>query len=116
WGSCGNSTEEAQRNGCILDFMSEAWVHPDCYDEELEAEFLGLSDWHWYADQEGEQELTKEFIRRTGGPDPMWVSNQYHEQHCKYTWMKLHRAVIRHKPIDNHIGRYEHTLHCSDAL
>ncbi|KAG0646676.1 hypothetical protein D0Z07_7405 [Hyphodiscus hymeniophilus] len=71
FGSCGNDTISALQNGCILDLMSEAWVHPDCYDQELETEFLSLSDWHWYADQAGDHELTIEEIRATGGPDPI---------------------------------------------
>ncbi|KAH8805505.1 hypothetical protein F5884DRAFT_448130 [Xylogone sp. PMI_703] len=61
--SCGNTTEQARVNGCILDFIPGAWVHPDCYDEELEKEFLGIADWHWYSDTNGQHELSQDFIR-----------------------------------------------------
>lgn len=113
---CGNSTTEARANGCILDFIAGAWVHPACYDSELEAEFLSLSDWHWFADAAGTKELSFSFIQETGGPNPIFVSPEYHRQHCVYTWRKLHRAVILHTPIDTHIGSYSHTQHCSKGL
>jgi hypothetical protein len=116
WKNCGNTTEEARNNGCILDFIPGAWVHPECYDAELEDEFLKQDDWHWYADAEGQYELSKEYIRETGGPNPIYVSMKYHRQHCAYTWKKLHRALIRQAPIDDHIGGYKHTVHCSKAL
>jgi hypothetical protein len=116
WSFCGNSSVEARSNGCILDFISGAWVRPDCYDEELEKEFLEFSDWHWFADREAQHELSKELLRETGGPSPIWVSNEYHRQHCKFTWRKLHRAIIRQTPIDSQVGRFTHTLHCSESL
>jgi hypothetical protein len=113
---CGNSSEEAIRNGCVLDFIPGAWVHPDCYDKDLEKEFLEYAGSHWYADPAGEQELSEDFMRRTGGPSPVYVSLKYHDAHCAYTWRKLHRAVLRGTPIDSQIGKYQHTMHCSTAL
>jgi hypothetical protein len=35
-GHCGNSSEEAIKNGCVFDFIPGAWVYPDYYDEDLE--------------------------------------------------------------------------------
>jgi hypothetical protein len=116
WAHCGNTTIEARTNGCILDFIAGAWVPPACYDSELEAEFLSLSEWHWFADAAGAEELSFEFIKETGGPNPIYVSTEYHRQHCAYTWLKLHRAVILHVPIDTHIGGYLHSRHCSRGL
>jgi hypothetical protein len=116
WGHCGNTTAEARANGCILDFIPGAWVRPACYDAELEAEFLQLQDWKWYADNETQHELSLQYIRQTGGSNPLFVSKEYHKQHCAYTWMKLHRSIIRGVPIDSHIGAYKHTVHCGRAL
>lgn len=116
WGHCGNTTAEARANGCILDFIPGAWVHPACYDAELEAEFLQLQDWKWYADNETQHELSLQYIRQTGGSNPLFVSKEYHRQHCAYTWMKLHRSIIRGVPIDSHIGACKHTVHCGRAL
>lgn len=115
-GHCGNTSEEATKNGCIVDLIPGAWVHPDCYDKDLEREFLEYGDWHWYADPKGKEEVSEEYMRRTGGPNPVYVSLAYHDTHCAFTWRKLHRAVLRGTPIDSHIGEYEHTEHCSGAL
>jgi len=115
WGICGNSSAQARANGCILDFVPGAWVHPDCYDAQLEKEFLGLQPWKWYADENFTEELSFDYIRETGGPDPIWVTMEYHLTHCAYTWKKLHRAVILQIPIDTHVGAYKHTDHCAHA-
>jgi hypothetical protein len=116
WSHCGNSTGEARAKGCVLDFIAGAWVHPACHDSELEDEFLSLTEWHWSSDAAGNNELDFLFIKETGGPSTIYVSPEYHRQHCAYTWRKLHRAVILHKPIDTHIGGYSHTRHCSQKL
>jgi len=115
-GHCGNSSTEALQNGCVLDLIPGAWVHPDCYDEDLEREFLDYGDWHWYADPEGKEELSEDDMRRTGGPNPVYVTGEYHDAHCAFTWRKLHRAVLRGTAIDSHIGFFQHTEHCSGAL
>ena len=115
-GHCGNSSEEAIKNGCVMDFIPGGWVHPDCYDKDIEREFLEYADWHWYADPWGNQELSEDFMRQTGGPSPVYVSMEYHDAHCAYTWRKLHRAILRGTPIDSQIGAYQHTEHCSKAL
>ncbi|KAK6084505.1 hypothetical protein SCUP234_03294 [Seiridium cupressi] len=113
---CGNSSEEAIKNGCVLDFIPGAWVHRDCYDEDLERDFLDYAGRHWYTDPEGKHELSEDLMRQTGGPNPVYVSTKYHDTHCAYTWRKLHRAILRGTPIDSQIGPYAHTKHCSKAL
>jgi hypothetical protein len=115
-GHCGNSSEEAIKNGCVMAFIPGGWVHPDCYDKDIEREFLEYADWHWYADPWGKQELSEDFMRRTGGPNPVYVSMEYHDAHCAYNWRKLHQAILRGTPIDSQIGEYQHTKHCSTAL
>lgn len=116
WKHCGNSSTEALGNNCILDFIAGAWVPTACYNEELEREFLGLKGWQWFRDEEGQSEISVEEIRETGGPDPIYVSLEYHWIHCSYTWKKLHRAKTLQTTLDTHIGSYEHTVHCADGL
>ncbi|CZR59459.1 uncharacterized protein PAC_09351 [Phialocephala subalpina] len=110
WKHCGNTSEQAIANNCVLDFIAGAWVPTQCYDPELEAEFFNIKNWHWYADSDGEQELSIESIRKDGGPNPIYVSVEYHWVHCAYTWRKLHRARMLQRPIDTHVGDYEHTV------
>jgi hypothetical protein len=116
WKGCGNTTEEALGKDCIFEFVAMAWVPRACYDQELEEEFLQRRDWHFYADVEGQQELSKEVIRETGGTNPLFMSYEFHWVHCAYTWKKLHRSRLRQKPIDTHISNYYHTIHCADGL
>lgn len=116
WKHCGNTSEQAIENNCVLDFIAGAWVPTACYDAELEAEFFDIKPWHWYADADGKQELSIESIRKDGGPNPIYVSVEYHWVHCSYTWRKLHRARMMQRPIDTHIGDYDHTIHCATGL
>ncbi|KAG4435259.1 hypothetical protein IFR05_009255 [Cadophora sp. M221] len=113
---CGRPGEEARRSGCHYDFISGAFVYPECHDKELEEEFLVLRDWKWFADEEMEREVTVDEVRRDGGPNPLYVSIEYHDAHCAYTWKKLHRAIIRRTKIDSQIGSIHHTMHCSDTV
>lgn len=116
WTSCGNSSEEARNNGCILDFISRAWLPRECYDAEPSEEFLHLKPWRWFADEVNLHELTQEVVERGDGPDPIFVSMDYHYHHCVYMWKKLHRAILLRRPIDNYLGGYKHTKHCADVL
>ncbi|KAG9228255.1 hypothetical protein BJ875DRAFT_527822 [Amylocarpus encephaloides] len=116
WGYCGNTTATAHAHGCVYDLIPGAWVPPACFDEELEDEFLALSEWQWFADINQTKEVSLKDLKATGGPNLLYVSTPYHVQHCVFTWKKLHRAIIHQKPIDTQIGRYGHTEHCAMAL
>lgn len=102
--TCGSSGEEAVRNGCIYSFIPGAWVPAACHDTELEEEFLGREQWHWYTDKDFKEEIAMETIRQTGGPPVFYTNLDYHFVHCSYTWKKLHRAVKNQTPIDSHIA------------
>jgi hypothetical protein len=116
WKHCGNSPVEALQNDCVYDFIAGAFVPNACFDAELEDEFLKLKDWHFYGDENAQQELSIESIKLNGGTEPMFVSVEYHWIHCTYTWRKLHRSRVFGTPIDDHIGNYSHTAHCGEGL
>ncbi|KAI0188740.1 hypothetical protein EV127DRAFT_115780 [Xylaria flabelliformis] len=113
---CGRSIEEAQLNGCLLDLVTGAWMKPECYNEELEKAFLAVSDWHWYLDKDGTQEITLETYKATGGSNPVYVTVDYHSQHCAFAWQKLHHAFSRNSPIDSKVANKGHTSHCSRTM
>ncbi|KAJ5971857.1 uncharacterized protein N7479_001775 [Penicillium vulpinum] len=48
--------------------------------------------------------------------DELFVSWGYHLLHCTYTWRKMHQALLRGRPVDNYIGKYNHTAHCEAML
>lgn len=116
WKHCGSSPEEARQNDCVYDFIAGAFVPRACFDAELEDEFLKLKDWHFFGDENAEQELSIESIKVDGGTEPLFVSVEYHWIHCTYTWRKLHRSRIFGTPIDDHIADYSHTAHCGQGL
>src|ERR1700712_3744282 len=55
---CGNTASEAAAKGCIFDIMSMAWQSPECYDEDLAAEFADLGPWEFYSDPQQSQLLS----------------------------------------------------------
>jgi hypothetical protein len=111
---CGGSPEEARRRGCHFDPVSFSWELEDCHDGELIKEFLRLDDWKWFTEYKGTTYETLEVARL--GEANFWVSWDFHFQHCIYMWKKMHRAIIRQKSIDGHLGQYNHTLHCGAVL
>lgn len=121
---CGYSPSEgtasdATTRGCVYDIISGSWVHPECHDAELEAEFLAHQPpWKWWADEQRTQEVSVDELRATGGLNPTgyFVTPEYHDYHCAYTWRKLHRAIEGSGLIDEHIGGMRHTNHCSSTM
>lgn len=115
WDQCGNSPADAIERGCRFDVMSFSWLPLPCFDSSLSAEFLALRDWHWYLDSTDEQEVLVNEVE-LGTHDQLFVTWEYHLNHCTYMWKKLHRAILREGPIDSYIGNYSHTLHCAEVL
>jgi hypothetical protein len=113
---CGQSAEEAHQNGCIYSFVPGAWIPLRCYDSKLEAEFLAQKEWRWWVDNTTQQELSLDSVRSYGAQNTIYVTIEYHDYHCAYTWIALHRAVVRHDLIDTHIGNFAHTQHCARLL
>lgn len=111
---CGSSRDEAKSTGCHFDPMSFSWLPTDCYDAELTKSFLGLKEWQWFTDADGSPAPHESVLR--GDYDELFVSWEYHLLHCTYTWRKMHRALLRGKPVDNYIGKYNHTAHCEMML
>lgn len=115
WAQCGSSPAEAIERGCRFDAMSFSWLPLQCFDSQLVAEFLALRDWHWYLDSTGRQEVLANEVK-LGTHDQLFVTWEYHLNHCTYMWKKLHRAILQDGPIDGYIGNYNHTLHCAEVL
>jgi hypothetical protein len=121
---CGQTPTEGTASGakalsCVYDMISGSWVFPECHDRDLENEFLSHEPrWQWCADKERTQELSVQEIRATGGSNPTgyFVTPEYHDYHCAFTWRKLHRAIQGLRVIDEHIGGMRHTNHCSSTI
>lgn len=112
---CGSSPEEALSRGCHFDLMSFCWLPDLCYDPSLTDDFIKAGPWKWYSAPDGGDEIPEDIVR-TGVYDNLFVSFDYHRNHCLHMWSKLHRAIIQGNPIDGYIGNYNHTLHCQEML
>jgi hypothetical protein len=126
--SCGSSVNEARSLGCKFDIMSFSWLAPSCYDDDLTTEFQHLQTWQWSlspltATKHGgnkDNNDNKTFLDaatvRLGEHESLYVSQEYHIQHCIYMWKKLHRAFLGVRQLDAYIWDYAHTEHCGRML
>ncbi|KAJ3475709.1 hypothetical protein NLG97_g9364 [Lecanicillium saksenae] len=113
--NCGNSSESALTAGCKFDMISFTWSHPDCFDEELMAEFLSLKNWTWWFDTAGEHPVPLDKVA-TGTHANLYVTWEYHTMHCTFMWKKMHRAMLQQRPLDLYVGNLNHTMHCEKVL
>ena len=114
WSSCGDSLETARARGCSFDLISFAWQTQECYDADLVSEFASWNNWTFYADDKFTIPVSQE-IARQGDRTPLFVKWDYHIVHCTFMWRQMHRAYERGW-IDNHLGNYNHTLHCQKMM
>ncbi|CZR68287.1 uncharacterized protein PAC_18186 [Phialocephala subalpina] len=114
---CGSSPAEAKALGCTFDIISFCWLPTRCYDAELSHTFDELVQWEWYIDHNKTQPVSKSEAL-TGELDGLYVSWEYHVQHCVYMWEKMHRALMGEgkRAVDGYIGVYAHTQHCGKML
>lgn len=117
---CGDNPSEALANGCQFDMTSFSWLPPTCADTELMEQFLSRRNWTWYSDDNDDDHQQMTPISQdevsSGRHEILHVSWEYHFHHCTYMWRKLHRAVLKGKPVDGYIGSMHHTAHCADIL
>lgn len=65
------TASEAEALGCVYDMISGSWVFPECYDRELEEEYLSHEPhWQWWADEGRTEQLSVDEILATGGGNP----------------------------------------------
>lgn len=112
---CGNSPEQAIAKGCLFDVTSFTWLPGPCFDPQIPHDFLATSDWRWYRDAGGQEEVAVS-LATTGRLDNLFVSMRYHVAHCAFMWSKLHRAMATGGMIDSYVGSLEHTEHCAKMI
>ena len=114
---CGLSRESAQNAGCLWSAMTFAWYPPACYDKEVEDEFLGVSDWQWYASDNlsTEYKLPVGAVLR-GDIRKAYMNRTFHKMHCLYSFKKLYRAMLGLALSDNYILRSGHMEHCQHFM
>ena len=112
---CGNSSEEAIANGCIMEPMIYGWVPPQCYFEELSSQYSPFIDREWYTDDTFTVRISPEEIWT--GKHAHIYAHWYHGQHCLFLWRKLALAVQKRSPfLDTKALSVEHADHCSSQI
>ncbi|TID16016.1 Major facilitator superfamily transporter [Venturia nashicola] len=111
---CGQTAAEAKEKGCIFDIMSMAWQSPECFDEDLNAEFMDLGPWKFYSDETATHELSYEQVSQKG--QISWAERRYFVTHCIYGWKAMHRAWQRAWRMDSNLASMAHTELCSRVL
>lgn len=98
---CGFDANTARDRGCNFDPLTFAWLPPACYDYNLTAEFLQLQDWAWWRERaDGSRRQLSLINVMQSSDDVLFVSWEYHRQHCVYLWLKMHRAMLAGVAID----------------
>lgn len=111
---CGTTPAEARAAGCAFEVNNLAWLHPNCYDAELEDDWNngplsgGLEYWEHIG---GIGQISKDLIL-AGEAEGMWVNMRQHRRHCVFVWEKYLRAAINQRPTDNWTSSYMHSMHC----
>ena len=98
---CGNDANTARSLGCEFDPLTFAWLPPRCYDYNLTAEFLQVQEWQWWRQRPDGSRRQLSLVNVMQSSDTtLYVTWEYHRQHCTYLWLKMHRAMMSGAPID----------------
>lgn len=115
WTDCGTTPDEARDRGCHFDILSFAWQTPECYDRETSEAFLRHNGtWSYFSTRKGDVQVPEAVA--ISGEQMVLVTAGYHFTHCTYMWRQLHRAYSVLGYIDEHLGNWNHTLHCQKVL
>lgn len=115
---CGKSPTEARAAGCRFEVNNFAWLHPDCYDEELDRDWTAgplAKDLEFWEERGGKGPIPKELVME-GEVELVWVNTRQHRRHCLFVWEKYQRAAMNRRPMDNWTIDYHHTKHCIDLI
>jgi hypothetical protein len=113
FGGCGDSIASARAIGCKFEPMSWQWIPQQCYYPDLIDSFLDTTDWHFYHDYrlDPDDEIPMSEILN-GDHEVVFSPDKYHPIHCTFMWIKVHKAWIEKRPIDNAAISLGHTHHC----
>ena len=98
---CGSTVNDARSAGCLFDPLTFAWLPPACYDFSLTSSFLALEDWEYYRlHTDGSRRQLSLINIMQSSDEVLYVSWEFHRQHCAHLWLKMHRAMLERRPID----------------
>lgn len=115
---CGTTPEEARARGCKFEVHNFAWVPPECFDEELAAEWDADPSWTFSRTRTSDPLLNPPnlYTREEGDSGDLesailpW---RQHIAHCAVVVRKFQRAVMLERPMDNWTSSSTHMTHCT---
>jgi hypothetical protein len=88
------------------------WQLPECFDAELQEEYIHYRDWKWFVNANMTQEMPLEILRK-GDHEVAYATNEFHLIHCMYVWIKQHKVYKYGGSLDQDSQSVEHTRHCA---
>lgn len=115
---CGDSPEEARANGCKFEVHNFAWVPPECFDDELVAEWDEDPSWTFSRTRTSNPvsnppDLYTREEGNSGDLESAILPWRQHVAHCAVVVRKYQRAVILDRPMDNWTSSATHMTHCA---
>jgi hypothetical protein len=112
--ACGSSPQEALSRGCKFDTLSFAWQVPDCFDPETINGFTSARDWRYYTNESGKALVDESDLELDH--QMVHVSSESHVVRCAYQRQQMLKAWMGRMPLDGHIAKYGHTVHCANKM
>ncbi|KAG8160852.1 hypothetical protein KVR01_009116 [Diaporthe batatas] len=110
-----STSTAARAAGCRFDLMLTAWIHEDCFDEQLMESYLAVNKYEWYADSALTTPIPDDVVRQ-GDHFRVYVVPEFHYVHCAYMWETQMRAWNEWREIDQRIWDLGHSTHCEKLL
>jgi hypothetical protein len=116
---CGSTPAEARALGCKFEVHNFAWVPPDCFDDQLAAEWDADPSWAFSRNMTAQPNISPPdlYTREEGESGDLQhaiVPWRQHVAHCAFIMRKYQRSVMMNRPMDNWTYSYHHTSHCAD--
>ena len=111
--TCGNSSADAHKNGCIFDRLTVSWQHPSC-SQAATTDFLlyaGDRPYKYWLDREGTQLLDDEELAHLN-EKWYWSTKREHLAHCAFVILRFYKAMGAGEKVDDLAGSTKHAHHC----
>lgn len=115
WIPCGSTAAEARAANCHYEQMQRSWIPDACYFEEPSSEYDPFGDRPWFSDRN--RTIPANLDRLRSGDEELAFVRYFHDEHCLYSWRKLHLAVQQgRRLIDTKTYDLHHTTHCAKSI
>lgn len=102
---CGSTPDEARMKGCQFQLWSYSWVPSECFDHDLQKDFLekaiSSEGWSYYSTRSGsEEDLIDTGVVMGGGQDNIYTTWGQHYWHCVFYQRKFFSMVLGNEGMD----------------